>query len=242
MMILYAVSSDKNFLHLTSAVLARLEIKVEIFKDKMSLYNAVEGKVPFVILFDHEGKNEKEIFEILQGLESHWSKIIIPKILVHGKKATLRKTEFINKGIDHFLSKPINMLELLAYLCSTERLQLKCSTRVNYEVHASVIETLTKLYDYLLQHVKEPVQRFIDFKVSKDQNERKLKEYLVVSRRSAIEVLAAIRSVNEELQSLISKSENDYNLDNLSRIFEKNLVLANAAYNVDYEGSKLAER
>ncbi len=235
MLLLYALSTNEDFLKLASGVLNELRIKVIFFQDTESLSKAIEERQPLLVLYDYEEGLREEIAKMLTIMESRFTNFIISSVLVHASSSELKKMNFISSGIDYFLPKPINLLELLAYLSSSQRLRMKVSRLLTYGQHASTVDTMSKLSDYLNSHVKEPIQRFIDHKPQYDLKDDKVNEYLRESKKSAIEVLAAMHAVKEELQVLIQKSKEDYKLEDLDDLFEKNLMLTHIAYGIDIE-------
>ncbi len=235
MLLLYALSTNKDFLKLASGVLNELKIKVTFFQDTESLSKAIEERQPLLILYDYEEGLREEIAKMLAIMEARFTNLIISNVLVHASSSELKKMNFISSGIDYFLPKPINLLELLAYLSSSQRLRMKVSRLLTCGQHASIVDTMAKLSDYLNSHVKEPIQRFVDYKTQHTLQDDDLSEYLRESMKSAVEVLAALHAVREELQVLIQKSKEDYKLEDLDDLFEKNLMLTHIAYGMDIE-------
>ena len=234
-MIIYAVSTNKNFLDIPLEILQSLKIKFQLFHSAQEFCKHIQisETMSYILIFDYEDLTKKDMYFILDIVKDKYIHNFIAKILVYKNESIIDKVEYLEQGINYFLSKPINMLELFAYLSTIDQLISKIRMLMHQETQAKNIENITRLNEHLTEHVKIPIQRFMDFKLSKKLNERAIKEYLIVSRKSAVEVLAAINAVKEQLQEMMNYISSNEGVSHLSDIYEKNLLLTNAAYGVD---------
>ncbi len=232
-MTIYAVSNNKHFLEIPLEILQSLKLQFEIFHSVQEVCANMKDEIPYILILDYEDLSKQEMDVVLDTIKRQYSHNFIDKILVHESESIIDKVAYLSKGINYFLAKPINILELIAYLSTIEQLVHKFKVWTQREIQAKSIENITKLNEHLAEHVKAPIQRFIDFKLSDKLNEREMKEYLVVSRKSAIEVLAAINAVKEQLQEMINHIASNEGIAHLDDMYEKNFLLANAAYGIE---------
>ena len=111
--LIYAVDDEEGIRELYACALESAGFEVNCFGDGASLLEAMEGRVPDLILLDIM-LDGMDGYEILRGIRHNGKYASIPVIMVSAKGEEISKVKGLNLGADDYIAKPFGVLELVA--------------------------------------------------------------------------------------------------------------------------------
>ncbi len=113
MPLIYIVEDDVNIREIQRYALKNSGFDVQEFECGKELYQALEKKIPNLILLDIM-LPEEDGLEILAALRSNAATARIPIIMVTAKSTELDKVKGLDLGADDYMTKPFGIMELIS--------------------------------------------------------------------------------------------------------------------------------
>lgn len=113
MSLIYIVEDDVNIREIERYALKNSGFDVREFERGKDLYQAIEHKVPSLILLDIMLPKEDGL-DILAKLRNHKATHNIPVIMVTAKSTELDKVKGLDLGADDYMTKPFGIMELIS--------------------------------------------------------------------------------------------------------------------------------
>lgn len=113
MSLIYIVEDDVNIREIERYALKNSGFQVQEFACGKELYQAVEKKVPSLILLDIMLPNEDGL-DILTELRNTKATRKVPIIMVTAKTTELDKVKGLDLGADDYMTKPFGIMELIS--------------------------------------------------------------------------------------------------------------------------------
>lgn len=113
MPLIYIVEDDVNIREIQRYALKNSGFDVQEFECGKELYQALEKKIPNLILLDIM-LPEEDGLEILAALRSNAAIARIPIIMVTAKSTELDKVKGLDLGADDYMTKPFGIMELIS--------------------------------------------------------------------------------------------------------------------------------
>ena len=110
--LIYAVEDDAALRELYMLSLEN-EYACKCFEDGESFFNAMENKIPDLVLLDVMLPGD-DGFKILARLKSSGAAARVPVLMVSARDGELSKVKGLNLGADDYIAKPFGILELTA--------------------------------------------------------------------------------------------------------------------------------
>ena len=113
MPLVYIVEDDRNIREIQHYALKNSGFDVQGFECGKELYQALEKKIPNLILLDIM-LPEEDGLEILARLRNQSATARIPIIMVTAKSTELDKVKGLDSGADDYMTKPFGIMELIS--------------------------------------------------------------------------------------------------------------------------------
>ena len=113
MPLVYIVEDDRNIREIQHYALKNSGFDVQGFECGKELYQALEKKIPNLILLDIM-LTEEDGLEILARLRNQSATARIPIIMVTAKSTELDKVKGLDSGADDYMTKPFGIMELIS--------------------------------------------------------------------------------------------------------------------------------
>ena len=113
MPLVYIVEDDRNIREIQHYALKNSGFDVQGFECGKELYQALEQKIPNLILLDIM-LPEEDGLEILARLRNQSATARIPIIMVTAKSTELDKVKGLDSGADDYMTKPFGIMELIS--------------------------------------------------------------------------------------------------------------------------------
>jgi two-component system alkaline phosphatase synthesis response regulator PhoP len=113
MSLVYIVEDDINIREIEFYALKNSGFEVKEFECGRDLYQAIEHKIPNLILLDIMLPNEDGL-ELLTTLRKKSSTSKVPIIMVTAKSTELDKVKGLDRGADDYVTKPFGVMELVS--------------------------------------------------------------------------------------------------------------------------------
>lgn len=113
MPLIYIVEDDVNIREIQRYALKNSGFDVQEFECGKELYQALEKKIPNLILLDIMLPGEDGL-EILAGLRHNSATAQLPIIMVTAKSTELDKVKGLDLGADDYMTKPFGIMELIS--------------------------------------------------------------------------------------------------------------------------------
>lgn len=113
MPLIYIVEDDVNIREIQRYALKNSGFDVQEFECGKELYQALEKKIPNLILLDIM-LPEEDGLEILAALRRNAATARIPIIMVTAKSTELDKVKGLDLGADDYMTKPFGIMELIS--------------------------------------------------------------------------------------------------------------------------------
>lgn len=110
---IYCVEDDKNIRKLLVYALKSVGFEAEEFDEATSFFNAVENKLPKLILLDIM-LPETDGLEILKKLKQDNTTKNIPVIMITARGSEFDKVSGLDLGADDYVTKPFGMMEMVS--------------------------------------------------------------------------------------------------------------------------------
>lgn len=241
---LYAYSTDKKFLHTLKTLLVKVEAKVSTYHDESALEKAVKTQMPSIVLLDDivDDEHPTSFSELLvrlipQELRGHRGHTSIAVLCSEGKDTEYKVVDYLFKGGDYIIKKPVTAVELLTRIMAMVRHRRYIEEYIhdynNRTQQISMFEAMDNVLEYTNTHIRPIAEKIIDTTPNTDSNQ--VVEYITESKKGAAEIIAAINALREEVSGLVSTQSNTlHDYESLDELFNKHLELINLAYNVKW--------
>ena len=113
MPLIYTVEDDSSIREIQQYALQNSGFEVQGFSCGRELYQALETKIPSLILLDIMLPGEDGL-EILLGLRQNSATAHVPIIMVTAKSTELDKVKGLDLGADDYMTKPFGIMELIS--------------------------------------------------------------------------------------------------------------------------------
>lgn len=110
---IYVVEDDKNIREIESYALKNIGYSVEDFECATDFYEAIDKKVPDLILLDIM-LPDADGLSVVEKLKAKSATKRIPIILVTAKSTELDKVKGLDIGADDYITKPFGVMELIS--------------------------------------------------------------------------------------------------------------------------------
>ncbi len=177
-MLIYILEDDAQILEMTTYALKSSDYEVEGFPNAFALYQALNRRVPALLLLDLMLPDEDGL-TVLKKLRSMSELKNLRIIIVSAKSTELDKVRGLDLGADDYLAKPFGIMELLSrvkaqlrriddnnspsHLLCCGGVQLNPATREVFSDGAPVILTYKEfeLLQLLIEHPGQVLSRTI---------------------------------------------------------------------------------
>ncbi len=233
---LHVLSRDDGTISFLQAALEKLRVRIITASSPAEFFSQCQKHAPHIFLIDDATCDKKPTgtYDVLKECFTQYKHSIATAILISDDISTEQRIEYLLRGADYILMRPINIMEIIARVSAVVHFQQRIKTVLNYERGAGVMDKMENIVSYLAKHVKAPIQRFIDYDVS-DNSREYLEKYTRIARQGAVNVIAAVNAIRDEAHTLMrshhgSHEEFHTTLDDL---FKKHLTIVSAAYDID---------
>lgn len=127
MALIFVLEDDKNICEIEEIALKNSGYEVECFRDAMSFWKRLQGRLPDLLLLDVM-LPDADGLQIVQKLRQDVKTRMLPIILVTAKTTEIDKVRGLDLGADDYLTKPFGIMELLSRVKALLRRTLKENT------------------------------------------------------------------------------------------------------------------
>lgn len=113
MALIYVVEDDKSIQEIETFALTNVGYQVEGFVSAKEFYDALNRKLPDLILLDVMLPDEDGL-SIVKKLRLRQDTVIIPIIIVTAKTTEIDKVKGLDIGADDYMTKPFGVMELIS--------------------------------------------------------------------------------------------------------------------------------
>lgn len=110
---IYVVEDDANIREIEQYALKNSGFHTEGFENSHDFFEAIEDKVPDLILLDIMLPDEDGL-EVLKKLRKKSSTRRLPIIMVTAKSSEIDKVKGLDQGADDYMTKPFGVMELIS--------------------------------------------------------------------------------------------------------------------------------
>lgn len=164
--LIYSVEDDTNISNIIRLTLQMKGYEVSTFNDGKSFFDALEKKIPDLVLLDImlPDMSGLDILKILKS-SSKYSDVRI--IILSAKSMIVDKVEGLDLGADDYIAKPFDILELVSRVNAQKRRQAKDNVitvgdlvidhkKRECKFQNTVVNLTKKEFDILLYLIEKP--------------------------------------------------------------------------------------
>jgi DNA-binding response OmpR family regulator len=212
-------------------MLSKLGFEVAKAENGEEALEAVQSFKPDLVLLDNimPGLTGWEVTKKLKTDEKFEDCREIPVIMFSAMDSVEDKIEGFELGVDDYITKPFNFSEVLARIRAVLRGRELRSQITRREKRIAVIESLNQSLLFFTRHIRKPVTEILDrIKAADPSSEKQMKSLLEFVRKEQQEILAALSSLEGEVEELKGQAtrlkEGDLALVDLEEKYRKSLL------------------
>jgi DNA-binding response OmpR family regulator len=197
-------------------MLSKLGFEVEKAEDGEVALEKVPEFEPDLILLDNimPRLSGWEVTRILKNDDEFESYRDIPVIMFSAMDDVKDKVEGFELGIEDYIIKPYNFSEVLARIRAVLRHRTLSNHALAKERQLAKIESLNQSLIYFTRHLKKPVEDLKKYGEKVDaSNPEMVKTLVEMVVRETEEVLATLKGLEDEIQDLESRQEQESSVE-----------------------------